>query len=180
MLPAHPSSTSFSFRIATFVAATAAASCLDPVHSDAVDELGGEAPGVPEGETHRPGQPCTTCHGGSGPSSREFSVAGTIYDRRNSPTASSGVSIVLTDSSQPAQTRTEVSNEAGNFYIAKDRWSPTFPLFVTLKLDGEEKKMLTRIGRNGGCAFCHYAPLEDRTAGDNSPTHMPPVYMRGK
>lgn len=176
----HAWSTTSSIRIAALVVATATASCFDPVHSDAVDELGGETAGVPTGETHRPGQPCTTCHGGSGPASPELSVAGTIYDSRNSPTALSGVSIVLTDSSQPPQTRTEVSNAAGNFYIEQDRWSPTFPLFVTLKFNGEEKKMLTRIGRNGGCAFCHYAPLKDRTAGDNAPTHMPPVYMKGK
>lgn len=172
---------SWSSIVTLLALATTMASCFDPVHSDAVDELGGEAPGVPTGETHRPGQPCTTCHGGSGPGSPDFAVAGTIYEARDSAKVLPGVTVVLTDSSNPPQTRTERSNEAGNFYIETDRWSPTFPLFVVMKFPGEpDKKMLTRIGRNAGCAFCHYAPLNDRTAGDDSPTHMPPVYMKGK
>ena len=61
------------------IAAGAVFACGDPTHDRAVEVLGGEAPGVPEGPLHRPGQPCVTCHGDSGPASGEFSLAGTVY-----------------------------------------------------------------------------------------------------
>ena len=54
-------------------------SCYDPVHDQEVAALGGEAPGVSPGPTHRPGQPCNVCHGGVGPANLRFSVAGTVY-----------------------------------------------------------------------------------------------------
>src|SRR5450432_160855 len=40
--------------------------CGDPVHDTAVSALGPEAPGVPKGPLHRPGQPCVLCHGPQG------------------------------------------------------------------------------------------------------------------
>lgn len=156
--------------------ASGSASCIDPVHSDAVAALGPERAGVREGPTHRPGKPCRTCHGGQGPSALELSIAGTIYSARNDlQEPLSGVTVVLEDATKA--TRSVVSNEVGNFYIAIDTWSPTFPVLVTLHDqradEGGVKRMETPIGSNGGCAFCHYGA-------DNEPTHMPPVFLRQK
>ncbi len=159
--------------------ATSTSSCFDPVHSKAVEELGPEVDGIPRGRFHRAGQPCTTCHGGSGPGAPPFSVAGTIYQTRSSRNVMQDVAVTITDSSNPPETRVRLTNEAGNFYIEEDSWSPTFPLFVSLshKDVKEPTRMLTRIGGSGGCAVCHYAALDDPTVGNNSPLHMPPVYM---
>ena len=53
-------------RIASVALAALATTCtLDPVQSEAVADLGGEAPGVAPGPLHRPGQPCLVCHDGS-------------------------------------------------------------------------------------------------------------------
>ena len=59
--------------------ATLAACDTDPVHSSAVDALGPEVAGVPKGPYHRAGQPCVTCHGGEGPASQQFVMAGTVF-----------------------------------------------------------------------------------------------------
>jgi len=130
---------------------------------------------VRPGPNHRPGQDCLTCHGGDGPGSPDFSIAGTIYSARNVLEPLAGASVVLTDAK--GSTRSAVTNEVGNFYIAADRWSPSYPLFVELDDpradEGGVKKMATRIGRYGGCAFCHYGS-------DDEPTHMPPVFLRQK
>jgi hypothetical protein len=159
------------------LAATASASCFDPVHSRAVEELGDEKPSVPEGPLHRPGQPCMTCHGGDGPGEPDYAFAGTIYAVRNGATPLAGVTVTLTDAS--GVTKTLSSNEAGNFFLEKELWeSVKLPVFVELSNGTKVKPMKTRIGRNGGCAFCHYSNvLDDPTKGDNDRTHMPPVYL---
>jgi hypothetical protein len=160
------------------LAATGSASCFDPVHSRAVEELGDEKPGVPEGALHRPGQPCMACHGGDGPGG-DFAFAGTVYQTRNSATPLVNASVSVTDSSSVSVTKTMLTNAAGNFFLEKDRWeSPKLPLFVEIVSGQTSKPMLTRIGRNGGCGFCHYSnDLDDPTKGDNDPTHMPPVFL---
>jgi hypothetical protein len=155
--------------------ASGSTSCSDPVHSDAVDALGPEKAGVREGPTHRPGQHCLTCHGGLGPGSPEFSIAGTIYSARGVQEPLSGVTVSLVDATSAK--RTVTSNEVGNFYIAVDTWAPAYPVRVTLedsRADEKgQKEMVTPIGRNGGCAFCHYGT-------DTDPSHMPPVFLRQK
>jgi len=154
------------------LAAVMSTSCFDPEHKDEVNALGGEAPGVRTGPFHRPGQPCRACHGGMGPGKPEFSIAGTIYAHRDSGEVKPGVQVTITDATGDARTLT--SNEAGNFYISIDQWSPTFPATVKLAYDGldpaKQTQMQTVIGRNGGCAFCHYGA-------DKEPSHMPPVYL---
>jgi hypothetical protein len=76
-------------------AALGSFACVDAVHEDAVKALGGEAPGVSAGPLHRPGQPCVTCHGGSGPAKTQFSMAGTVYavDQSNQPASGALVSL---------------------------------------------------------------------------------------
>jgi hypothetical protein len=142
------------------------ASCLDPVHSDAVDALGPEAAGVPEGPTHRPGQPCLTCHGGNGPGP-DFAVAGTVYETRNGTTPLPNATVVLHDSA--GTTRSTLTNSVGNFYLTAGQWTPAYPMFAELDVGDITKKMETRIGRNGGCAECH------RGGGQ---AKMPPVYLK--
>jgi hypothetical protein len=144
------------------------AACFDPVHEDAVAALGGEQNGVHPGPTHRPGQPCLTCHGGHGPGSPEFAIAGTIFATRGSTEPLPGAIVVLTDSAKV--TRQVRANQVGNFYIRRDEWDPTFPIFVELQYPGlPQEPMNTPVNGNGGCASCH------RGGGDSS--HMPGVYM---
>ena len=157
------------------LAAITSTSCFDPEHKHEVDALGGETNGVGPGPFHRPGQPCLTCHGGSGPGSPEFSVAGTIYLTRNVNMPQRGVTVTITDVT--GDRRSFTTNEAGNFYVGIDEWSPTFPVNVKVGSEGltpdqahAQAQMQMPIGRNGGCGFCHYGA-------DNEPTHMPPVYM---
>ena len=157
----------------TIAAAIAATSCFDPEHKDEVNALGGETNGVGPGPFHRPGQPCRVCHGGSGPGKPEFSIAGTVYAQRDVGQAKPGVMVTITDVTGAAKTFT--ANQAGNFYVSIDEWSPTFPVNVTLAYPGldpaTQVQMQSPIGRNGGCAFCHYGA-------DNEKTHMPPVYLQ--
>ena len=141
--------------------------CPNPNHTDAISDLGGEVDGVGPGPRHRPGQPCLTCHGGSGPGP-DFVIGGTIYATRNGTAALSGVAVVLTDAAQSHKTLT--SNDVGNFYLPSEQWTPTYPISVKLVYGGVTKEMNSLIGRNGGCAFCHYGS-------DNEASHMPPVFM---
>jgi hypothetical protein len=161
--------------------------CANPVHDDAVSALGPEAPGVPPGPTHRPGQPCLTCHGGQGPASLQFSMGGTAYQNQLLPLADGGAptsaplvgaTVLLTDSVNSTQSVT--TNSAGNFYILESQWVPTFPVGglenypdgSTANLNHEiqvcqgdcastsvvKESMLTQIGRDGSCADCHSYP----------------------
>jgi hypothetical protein len=152
------------------------ASCSDPLHSDRVDALGPEASGVSPGPTHRPGQPCLTCHGGEGPGATEFAVAGTVYqtpDVGSPPAVNANVSLIdappLGGSLDGTHTVTTVTNSAGNFYLAKSQYSPVFPLRVEVTIDGlaEPTRMTTHIGRDGGCGSCHFDPK-----GPKSPGHV--------
>jgi cytochrome c553 len=152
------------------VSAGAAASCFDPVHADAVAELGPEKNGERPGARHRAGQPCLVCHGGKGPGSPEFSVAGTVYATRGGGAPLGDVDVVLTDAAKHEERL--VTNEVGNFYARADQLTPDFPLFVRLEYGGTTKEMTTRIGGNGACASCH--------RGDGDDAHMPGVFMRDK
>jgi len=137
----------------------------DPVHSDAVDALGGEAQGVRPGPLHRPGQPCLVCHDGAFGDPGEFSVAGTIFERPGSKQPVSGATVSLTDAT--GSSFRIVTNAAGNFYMTPAQWNPTYPVTVTLTADGLTVPMQTSIGRSGACATCHFDP-----EGPTSPGHV--------
>ena len=158
--------------ILVFAVALASTSCLDPVHSDAVDALGGEK-GERPGPFHRAGQPCLTCHGGRGPGSPDFSVAGTIYATRTGTDALEGAQVTIQDAAGAKIVRT--TNRVGNFYVFKTDWDPVYPLFVRLDFGGKKKIMQTRIGGEGACAFCHNGPQPGGNA-----TRMPPVFFEDK
>lgn len=165
-LPALPS-----LAVPALAAALACVSCMDPVHSDRVDALGPEVNGQKPGPTHRPGQPCTTCHGGSGPGSPEFVVAGTIYASVDGNDPAPGVDVQLTASD--GRTITLRTNAVGNFYLPRKEWDAPFPMKVKLAAAtpaGQAiKQMTTRMGGEGGCAFCHRSPSDS--------SHMPHVYL---
>jgi hypothetical protein len=152
--------------------AVAAACNTDPVHSDAVKNLGPEIAGIPKGEYHRAGQPCLTCHGGEGPAKQEFTVAGTIFygpANQGSPIGVGNAVVTLEDDTQAVFSVT--TNCVGNFFIKPGDWpggGPHFPLLATISstipVPGstgaeaqtyEAPSMLSHIGRTGSCADCH-------------------------
>jgi hypothetical protein len=150
------------------LAAVAAACDADPVHTAAVSALGPEVAGIPKGEYHRAGQPCVTCHGGEGPASTQFSIAGTIfYGPANGNTPPIGVgdaTVVLEDDTQ-SQFQV-ITDCVGNFFIKPGDWPghPQFPVLVTVQGQPEntnlEVSMQSHIGRDGSCADCHQYPTQ--------------------
>jgi hypothetical protein len=161
----------------------ALASCnSDPVHDGEVAALGGEAPGIPKGEYHRAGQPCLVCHGGLGPASKQFSIAGTVFGGPFSYTTNDtlgvgGATVVfLDDNGASANSST---NCVGNFYLAADSstgW-PSFPAFPVktevVSPTGSVIQMPSHIGRDGSCATCHQDPPSLSTLGHVWVTYSP-------
>jgi hypothetical protein len=140
--------------------------CADPAHDAAVDALGPEK-GSP-GPQHRPGQPCVTCHGGSGPASAQFALGGTVYEAQSTTTGQAGVEVDLTDAKGASWHTT--TNAAGNFYVRFSDWQPAYPVHnVQLNYPGlpAPTTMTSHIGRDGSCADCHHDP-----AGNASPGHV--------
>jgi hypothetical protein len=151
------------------LAAACALGACDPVRSSAVDALGGEAPGVPHGPNHRPGQPCLLCHDGKFGDAREFSVAGTVFENAGSKQGMSGVTVTLTDAD--GKKGTMRTNTAGNFYAAPSEWTPRYPVKVALSFGDKTVQMTSHVGRDGSCAGCHFDPQ-----GPDTPGH---VYFDG-
>jgi hypothetical protein len=136
------------------------AACEDPVHNGEVDALGPEN-GSP-GPTHRPGQPCLTCHGGSGPASAQFAFGGTVY-KEDKNDGYEGVDVQLTDAKNAVKHVT--TNSAGNFYLPHEDWEPVYPVHVSISRKDIKADMGTHVGRNGSCAGCHYEPKGPSSAG---------------
>jgi hypothetical protein len=117
---------------------------------------------------HRPGQPCNVCHGGIGPASLRFSVAGTVYLYASGGQAANGASVQLEDSTGSSWHST--TNAAGNFFVLQSDWAPTYPLSVPgVVYDGTTQAMSTLDNRDGSCADCHTAAAGPDSAG--------PVYI---
>jgi hypothetical protein len=139
------------------VMAGAAACRPDPVHDRAVERLGEESPAGPS-EFHRAGQPCVTCHNAKdGPAQSDFSVAGTIFDRRSSLVGLDGASVVFVDSAgtSPVPVGT---NCTGNFWIPRAHWNPVLPIVsVRVSKNGVTREMKSPIGGAASCADCHAA-----------------------
>ncbi len=140
---------------------------FDPVVNDAVAALGGEAPGVRRGPTHRPGQPCLLCHDGAIGDPPAFSVAGTIYQVPSNAVPASGAIVSFTDAT--GSTKTATTNTVGNFYLTPSQWNPTFPLsgITVVNTAGVKVTMQSSVGWSGGCSTCHFDP-----AGPGSPGHV--------
>ncbi len=141
--------------------------CGDPTHDDAVTALGKDPNGISDGPTHRAGQPCLVCHGGSGPGSPQFAFAGTVYAVQGRQEPLVGGTVELTDAN--GLTFATRTNEVGNFYIYASDFSGAAPLHVKVTKDDAEADMATQIGRDGSCAGCHTS-----TPGPRSPG---PVYL---
>jgi hypothetical protein len=162
------------------LAALLSLSCADPVHDDQVSKLGGEAPGVPEGPRHRPGQPCLVCHSGEGPGESEFAFAGTIYQADDSKVPLENAIVRLIDSKG---TKHEVAtNCVGNFFVMKTDFAPAFPVWVKI-IYGHigptpvERPMGSPIYRDGSCASCHQDPPGVQSVGHIgfAPAGSPPL-----
>jgi hypothetical protein len=145
-------------RAASITCAVALVMCsFDPVHDEAVSDLGPEAPGVPQGPLHRPDQPCLVCHADT------MSVAGTIHAALDDTAPLANVTVTVTDSKGTMATST--TNAAGNFYVEQDAWQPVFPIHAQISLAPKTAVMSTEIGRDGSCATCHVAPATRISAG---------------
>jgi hypothetical protein len=151
----------------------ATAACQDAVHDQEVAALGPEAPGVSPGPDHRPGQPCTVCHGGSGPAKVTFTLAGTVFMDFAASKPAVGAELQFEDAN--GSTYHVETNNAGNFYLQPGDWSPTFPVSVPLLSYSSgggsptTQVMTTNDNRDGSCASCHAL-----TPSANSPG---PVYV---
>jgi hypothetical protein len=126
--------------------------CADPIHDEAVDALGPEAPGVEPGPIHRPGQPCLVCHGESGPGEPAFAFAGTTYVAPNDATPLSGVSVQVIGND--LRSRAAVSNCVGNFFVTKDDFDLVYPA-TTVATGSAAAPMKTLMHRSGDCNSCH-------------------------
>lgn len=145
------------------------AACGNRAVDDRIALLGGEAPGVPPSEFHRPGQPCVLCHGEYLQENPVMSVAGTIYafPAGENPLPVKGVKVKLTDAF--GAQKEAGTNCAGNFFIKVEEWDPAFPLRAELEYpvpgspDSTKRVVMsTRISRDGSCAGCHFGkPLQN-------------------
>jgi hypothetical protein len=148
-----------SMLVAVAAAAGPLTSCVDPVHDDAVAALPPEAQGVPRGEFHRAGQPCTTCHGPEGPA-KQFSIAGTIFWQPYSSSkvgANQAIVSIVDSLNNQIQLTT---NCVGNFWVTPEAYNPAFPILVSVFKDGQTytQAMVSEIGRASSCADCHREP----------------------
>lgn len=143
--------------------AFAVPACFDPVHDERVAALGPEAPGVEEGELHRPGQPCTVCHGDKGPGSPSFGIGGTVFKTDSRQTPLAGAAVRLSD--EHLRTLVLTTNEAGNFYAESDEFPLSFPLWVSIDWRGRSVDMVTPVFRAGSCAECHADPAGPASVG---------------
>lgn len=151
-------------RAALFALLLAGATC-DPVNDAAIAALGGEAPGVPRGPLHRPGQPCVLCHSGNLGDPPGFSVAGTVYVNAGDLEPAVAAGVKLTDS--VGHSYLAGTNAAGNFYVLPHQFTPVYPMKVQIDYNGVPVSMTADVGRDGSCAKCHFDP-----AGPASPGHV--------
>ncbi len=172
------SSHAFPGLVAMSVLVAGAAACtFDPVHENEVAALGGsEGPYPAEGEYHRRGQPCLTCHGGKGPASSEFLLGGTVF----MGTCDDPTNKATCDRSPAGNTRVRirsaskgvkcfVTNAAGNFFVRKGTWDDfLFPYLVSIERDGKQRAMGSHSSRWGSCASCHKSDASSDSSGQVS------------
>ena len=71
--------------------------------------------------------------------------------------------IVLTDANQSSIVA--LTNAAGNFYLVRAQWDPTFPITVKIAVGDIGEGMHSEIGGSGSCADCHSDPVGPASAG---------------
>ena len=135
---------------------------LDPLHRAQVEALGPEAPGVPAGPLHRPGQPCAVCHGVDGVAQPQI-FAGTVYRDPVETVAVADAAVALIDSA--GNTFMTTTNCVGNFYVKGSEYQPIPPTWVSVQLGEFPWKMASPIHREASCALCHADPVGPSSAG---------------
>jgi hypothetical protein len=141
---------------------TALCGCRDPVAEARIDSLGPEPGPYEEGPDHRPGQPCTWCHGPGG-EDPIMDLAGTVFLRPGSTEPARSVVVRLFDSA--GHTRSKVTGVSGNFHFEEGELGLNFPLWVRLESDGQARTMHTPIFRERACGACHGDPSSPTQAG---------------
>jgi hypothetical protein len=138
----------------------------DPAKDTLVKSLGPEN-GSP-GPTHRPGQPCLTCH--------DFAVGGTVYLQQGKPDPLVAAQIDILDLGGSVACTT-TTNAAGNFYLKQKECVMPMPAKARITRPSPDPKMMpdvaemvTRIGRDGSCATCHHGDML-------SPTSVEKIYL---
>ncbi|CAN5214316.1 hypothetical protein BH09MYX1_BH09MYX1_46360 [soil metagenome] len=143
--------------LATAMGSMAIGACSDPVPDGQIKALGDEVDGVPQGEYHRAGQPCVSCHTTYGPASAHpFAVAGTVFAVPGGATGVEDAYVGLTDTT--GSSFVVKTNCVGNFFITKAEWDPAFPIFVRAYKGNAARTMQGQIGRERACANCHKDP----------------------
>jgi hypothetical protein len=137
--------------------------CADPVRAEKIAALGGEASDVPVGPLHRPGQPCLLCHDDEGGRAGRFSLAGTIYVDADGQEAVKDAVVHVEDAAGARFSAR--SNCAGNFWIDARDGKPTYPLRISVSVDGQALDMESLVFREGSCAACHSDPRRPDSAG---------------
>ena len=159
---------------------------LDPVHDGEVKALGPEDPGIPIGQYHRAGQPCTVCHGGEGPANMVFQLAGTIYYQPynvampQNPVGVDQAYVRIKD--DDGNNHCFVTNCMGNFFVTPDAFGQKglkFPFLVSAqKVTGTQSggvsSMVGHIGRESSCSNCHRDPPYFDSPGHVSLGQPPP------
>jgi hypothetical protein len=140
----------------------ASISCGDPVRDDAIAALGPEAPNVPRGPLHRPGQPCLLCHQDGG-RAQPFSLAGTVYVDAHTQVPDGGVLVIVLDSNR--QTFTGTTNCVGTFFVRPNEFSPAYPIWISLVAGSVRRDMDSASYREGACAACHVDPAGPASTG---------------
>jgi len=161
--------------IGVMAAAAASTSCTDPVYDSQIQALGDEAPNVPTGDLHRPGQPCVLCHSSTGPaSSRQFAIAGTVFTTLTPPLKpEAAVEILMVDANGSSPKKPIFSNAAGNFFVDTQDWPElAFPVKVQIYKQGLRRPMVSHISREPSCAGCHAIITKF-----NRLTSVGPVYL---
>lgn len=164
-----------SLRFPAWLALAAASAILGGCGNPAVDArvelLGEEVAGVEPSAYHRPGQPCVLCHSQYGGAEPEMSIGGTVYATRDDTIPANNVAVVLVDAAGTSPNVAVKTNCAGNFFVTKDQWDPTYPVYAEIQFrlpDAESDKraaMGTWIQRDGSCSTCHLGDRNQGSAG---------------
>lgn len=141
-------------RLALAFWATAAISCSDPFLDGANEAQGNETEGVDQGEYHRPGSACVTCHREGGEASDSpFTIAGTVFAQPLKQVGVDSAEIRMTDADGTKYIAK--TNCVGNFFVRPSEWVPKFPILVEVAKGGVRRSMRSVIGREPSCAVCH-------------------------
>jgi hypothetical protein len=147
----------------------------DPIEDADVAALGPEAPNVPIGPLHRPGQPCAVCHreGGKAPA---FAFAGTVYRDPVEKVAVADATVMLTDAAK--HTFMTTTNCVGNFYVKASEFQPTPPVWTSVQRIDFPWNMDSPIHREASCAACHFDPAGSASAGHLFVTDDPTTFSQ--